>query len=184
MTFERSGWGVRTATKAVNAELVTLYWQLGAYISRKIASAEWGDSVVDSEYAGHPGRVYQPTPAAWSNGFTPGAAQYALLPNETGGAVDDIIVYRRPEGEDGYLVVVNASNREKDLEHLRRHAPAFGVTLRDRSDEFALLALQGPKAEAILSRIAEGPLAGLGYYRFVETAGLLAERRETEPLVQ
>ena len=96
-----------------------------------------------------------------------GQAQYSTLLNETGGILDDLLVYRF---EKHFLLVVNASNREKDLEQLRRHAPAFGVTLRDRSDELALLALQGPKAEAILSRIAEGPLAGLGYYRFVETA--------------
>ncbi len=92
-----------------------------------------------------------------------GQAQYSTLPNERGTLLDDLIVYRFP---DHYLLVVNASNREKDLEWISRFAPEFGVELRDRSEEIALLALQGPKAEGILSRIADAELGSLGYYRF------------------
>jgi len=76
----------------------------------------------------------------------PNHAQYNLLCQRDGGIVDDLVVYRR---DDGWWVVVNAANREKDAAWLRQHAPA-GVELADRSDEFGLLALQGPGAEALL----------------------------------
>ena len=65
----------------------------------------------------------------------------------SGCPVDDIIVYRR--GAERYLVVVNAANIAKDWEWLQSQQPT-GCTLEDQSDAFALLALQGPKAEAIL----------------------------------
>ncbi len=73
----------------------------------------------------------------------PGQAQYELLTNEEGGIVDDLIVYRR--GDDEYLVIVNAANREGDVSWLRDHLPK-GVDLRDVSDERALIAVQGPGA--------------------------------------
>lgn len=78
----------------------------------------------------------------------PGRAQYSLLPNEGGGVVDDIYVYRL--GEEEFMVVVNASNVEKDLAHLRGHLPSEGVELRDESSNFALLAVQGPQAATLL----------------------------------
>jgi aminomethyltransferase len=73
----------------------------------------------------------------------PGQAQYELLTNEQGGIVDDLIVYRR--GDDDYLVIVNAANRETDVSWLTDRLPA-GVNLRDVSDERALIAVQGPEA--------------------------------------
>ncbi len=72
-----------------------------------------------------------------------GEAQYTLLTNEAGGIVDDLIVYRT--GPCRYLLVVNASNRETDVEWLLEHE-LRGSDVRDRSDEFALLAVQGPRA--------------------------------------
>ena len=94
-----------------------------------------------------------------------GQAQYSTLLNEQGTPIDDLLVYRLP---DRYLLVVNASNRERDLAHLRAHAGAFEVELADRSDDLALLALQGPRAAEILSRLSAAPLDDLGYYRFTE----------------
>jgi aminomethyltransferase len=75
-----------------------------------------------------------------------GQAQYNLMCNEAGGIVDDLVVYR---SEEGFLAVVNASNREKDLEWMRSHAPA-DVTIDDRTFELALVAFQGPMAERLL----------------------------------
>ena len=73
----------------------------------------------------------------------PGQAQYTLLTNEQGGIVDDLIVYERePER---FLLIVNASNREPDFEWLRDRE-GLGVEVRDASDDYALLAVQGPKA--------------------------------------
>jgi aminomethyltransferase len=96
--------------------------------------------------------------------LAPGAAQYALLPNETGGAVDDIIVYRRPEGTDGYLVVVNAANHERDVawwQELRQRRDDLDVTVRDVSDETGMIAIQGPKAEVITAMVTDADLAAI-----------------------
>jgi len=99
----------------------------------------------------------------------PGQAQYNLMCNEEGGIVDDLVVYR---SEEGFLAVVNASNREKDLEWMRSHAPA-GVEVEDRTFELALVAFQGPQAEQL---IPAGGLADLPYFGFRqgEVAGVSA----------
>jgi aminomethyltransferase len=75
--------------------------------------------------------------------LTPGGAQYTLLTNDEGGVVDDLIAYRLDEHR--YLLVVNASNRETDFEWLREHE-LRGSDVRDVSDDYALLAVQGPRA--------------------------------------
>jgi aminomethyltransferase len=94
-----------------------------------------------------------------------GQAQYSALPLPNGAPADDIILYRRGEGR--YLMVVNAANREKDWKWLQGQE-AEEATLRDRSDDFALLALQGPRAAAILQRLTPLDLAKVAFYRFAE----------------
>ena len=76
--------------------------------------------------------------------LVPGKAQYNYLPNATGGVVDDLIVYQLDE--ERYLLVVNASNIEKDWNWISKQNEAFGATIRNASEEYALLAIQGPKA--------------------------------------
>lgn len=96
--------------------------------------------------------------------LAPGAAQYALLPNETGGAVDDIIVYRRPDGEEGYLVVVNAANHQRDVawwQELRQRRTDLNVTVNDVSYETGMVAIQGPKAEAIAAKVTDEDLGAI-----------------------
>ena len=95
--------------------------------------------------------------------LAPGRAHYSGLLTESGTYVDDVLVYRLAEQE--LLVVVNASNREKDLAWMRRHAPA-DVELDDVSDRYALLALQGPKAVEILAPLTDVALDGIRYYGF------------------
>jgi len=93
----------------------------------------------------------------------PGQAQYSLLPNEQGGVVDDIIVYRRPSGV-GYMVVVNAANRDKDVAWLNRHRAMrsdLAVDLKDISDETGMIAIQGPLAEQITQQLAGGDLSAI-----------------------
>ncbi len=81
-----------------------------------------------------------------------GEAQYTMVPNPAGGALDDAYLYRFLSGE--FLLVVNASNRTKDWEHFRAQAERFpGVELSDRTAELAMLSVQGPSARAILTRI-------------------------------
>jgi aminomethyltransferase len=85
-------------------------------------------------------------------------AHYTFITNETGGAVDDAYLYRFVEDE--YVLVVNAANREKDWNHFQSLLKAFdGVELFDRSEEIAMLSLQGPMSREILEQIIEsGPM--------------------------
>ena len=94
-----------------------------------------------------------------------GQAQYSSLPMDNGAPVDDVIVMRR--AADRYLMVVNASNIEKDFKWLQARRPRQ-CELANRSDDYALLALQGPRAESILRPLTAIDLAGLKYYHFAE----------------
>jgi aminomethyltransferase len=94
-----------------------------------------------------------------------GQAGYSAVCYENGGTVDDVLVYRRA-GD--FLMVVNASNREKDLEHFQQHTQDLDVEITDETDDWALLALQGPRAVELLQALAATDLSGIRYYRFVE----------------
>ncbi|HBT09068.1 MAG TPA: glycine cleavage system aminomethyltransferase GcvT, partial [Leeuwenhoekiella sp.] len=92
-----------------------------------------------------------------------GGAQYNCLPNNEGGIVDDLIVYRIRENE--YLLVVNASNIEKDWEWISSHNE-FGVELKNISDDFSLLAIQGPKAIEAMQSLTKTDLSAIKFYNF------------------
>ncbi len=94
-----------------------------------------------------------------------GQAGYSAVCYEDGGTVDDVLVYRRPED---FLVVVNAANRGKDLDHFLENTADLDVEVADESDEWALLALQGPEAAKLLQNLTDADLSGLKYYRVVE----------------
>jgi aminomethyltransferase len=79
-----------------------------------------------------------------------GGAQYSCLCNEQGGVIDDLFVYRL--GGDRYLIVTNAANHETDLAWLGRWSHDMDVSVRDVADRYAMLAVQGPHARAVLSR--------------------------------
>ena len=96
--------------------------------------------------------------------LTAGKAQYSCLPNETGGIVDDLIVYCM-EPDNLYLLVVNASNIEKDWNWISGFNTK-GVDMENISDKTALLAIQGPKACDILQELTDVDLAGMKYYTF------------------
>ena len=85
-----------------------------------------------------------------------GSGEYSLLPNDEGGCVDDIIVYRIHSTE--YRMVVNASNHEKDVEWLKAHN-SEGVEIADYTDETAMIAVQGPAAVGILAALSDAPEA-------------------------
>ena len=95
-----------------------------------------------------------------------GQAQYSTLLRDDGTMLDDLLVYRFA---DRWMLVVNASNRERDHAWMAHFATEFDVELRDLTEEIALLALQGPRAEAILGPLAEDELSSIGYYRFAES---------------
>jgi len=92
-----------------------------------------------------------------------GRAQYSCLPNNDGGIVDDLIVYRMKE--DQYLLVVNASNIDKDWNWISSHND-LGVDMRNLSDDYSLLAIQGPKAVEAMQSLTNVDLAAIKYYHF------------------
>jgi aminomethyltransferase len=93
-----------------------------------------------------------------------GGIRYSLLCREDGHALDDLLIYRE---ESGVYLVVNASNTERDLAWIRSHAGGLAARYATRPAATAMLALQGPRSQAILQRIARDiDLASLGYYRF------------------
>lgn len=93
-----------------------------------------------------------------------GQAQYSTILNERGTVVDDCLVYR---SADNIMLVVNASNKDRDLAHVSRYLAGFDCAIEDVSERIALLALQGPKAEAILQPFTDEALSRIGYYHFV-----------------
>jgi aminomethyltransferase len=94
-----------------------------------------------------------------------GQAQYSALPMPSGAPVDDVIVYRR--AADRYLLVVNAGNIEKDFHWLQEQGPQ-DLELKNRSDAYALIALQGPRAQEILQPLTTLDLGALKYYHFAD----------------
>ena len=93
-----------------------------------------------------------------------GKVQYSCLPNATGGIVDDLLVYR--VNEEMYLLVVNASNIDKDWNHLSELNKEFGASMVNKSDDTSLLAVQGPKATAALQSLTDMTLSDMEYYTF------------------
>ncbi|HCF58577.1 MAG TPA: glycine cleavage system aminomethyltransferase GcvT [Myxococcales bacterium] len=93
-----------------------------------------------------------------------GQALYAGLLNDKGGFVDDVLCYRYNEQK--FLLVVNAANAAKDVAWIKAHS--FGAQIDDRSDEYAQIAVQGPKSRELVQRLTKVDLSPLGYYRFTE----------------
>ncbi|SDM26116.1 glycine cleavage system aminomethyltransferase GcvT [Chryseobacterium taihuense] len=98
-----------------------------------------------------------------------GKAQYSCLPNENGGIVDDLIVYKMDDEK--YFVVVNASNIDKDWDHISKYN-TFDAVMTNASDDMSLLAVQGPKATEILQKLTKTNLSEIPYYNF--TVGSVA----------
>lgn len=95
--------------------------------------------------------------------LTDGKAQYSCLPNDKGGIVDDLIVYRF--NEEKYLLVVNASNIDKDWNWINSHN-TMDAAIRNLSDEYSLLAIQGPKAAEAMQSLTEVDLKEISFYSF------------------
>ncbi|WP_405266897.1 glycine cleavage system aminomethyltransferase GcvT [Cellulophaga sp. Ld12] len=93
-----------------------------------------------------------------------GKAQYSCLPNETGGIVDDLIIYQIKEEQ--YLLVVNASNIEKDWKHISKYNKDISADMRNLSDDYSLLAIQGPKAVEAMQSLTDVDLATIKFYTF------------------
>src|SRR2546426_5789527 len=108
-----------------------------------------------------------------------GQALYTPMCTPEGGIIDDLLVYRL--GDDRFMLVLNAANTAEDLAWIRGHAGG-DVHITDRTSEIALLALQGPRAPAILERLTPGPVGAVRYYWVrdgVEVAGRRGPRSRT-----
>jgi aminomethyltransferase len=92
-----------------------------------------------------------------------GKAQYSCLPNNDGGIVDDLIVYKIKDNQ--YMLVVNASNIDKDWDWISKHND-LGVTMTNKSEDYSLLAIQGPKAAEAMQSLTDIDLANMAYYTF------------------
>lgn len=101
--------------------------------------------------------------------LTDGRVQYSCMPNDKGGIVDDLLVYRWSETE--FYLVVNASNIEKDWNWIKQHN-TFGVEMENISDNLSLLAVQGPNAVKVLQKLTDIDLSSIPYYHY--TAGKMA----------
>lgn len=95
--------------------------------------------------------------------LTKGRAQYSCMPNGKGGIVDDLIIYCLEEEK--YLLVVNASNIEKDWNWIDAHN-SMGAEMRNLSDDYSLLAIQGPKAVEAMQSLSSIDLSAIKYYHF------------------
>lgn len=96
----------------------------------------------------------------------PGQVLYSMMCYENGGIVDDLLVYRK--ADTSFLLVINAGNIEKDDAWIRDQASKFDVYARNRSDEYAQLAIQGPRAQAVLQMLTETDLNTIGFFEFKE----------------
>lgn len=93
-----------------------------------------------------------------------GKAQYSCLPNENGGIVDDLIVYKLKDEQ--YLLVVNASNIDKDWNHISKYNETIKAEMRNISEGYSLLAIQGPKAIEAMQSVTSVDLAAIKFYTF------------------
>lgn len=113
----------------------------------------------------HALELIQKTTTNDASKLTDGKVQYSCFPNGKGGIVDDLLVYRIKE--DQYMLVVNASNIEKDWNWLKQN-DSWGVEMENISAKTALLAVQGPKATDVLQKLTDFPLESLSYYTFTK----------------
>jgi aminomethyltransferase len=96
----------------------------------------------------------------------PGRIQYAMLCNDAGGIIDDVLVYGMPDG--GYLFVVNAGNQDGDFNWIQSHSPQGGDPVLNVGRDWALVGVQGPRAVGLVQRLTESELGGVKYYSFIE----------------
>ena len=148
-------------------------WALPVYYSGILQEHEWTRRSCCVFDVSHLGEIRVKGKAAFSflqhrltndlQKLPDGRMQYHLLCDESGGVIDDVLVYR--ESADDFYLVVNASNIAADFEALSECAPS-GLEIRDQSDQTGCVAVQGPKAETILTKIFGFNLKNMEYYAF------------------
>lgn len=152
-----AGYNMPVSYEGVNAEHETVRKDVGVF-----DVSHMGEFLIEGPKAL---TLVQKVTSNDASKLTVGKAQYSYLPNETGGIVDDLIVYRIKD--ETYLLVVNASNIEKDWMHISKYNENIGADMRNISDGFSLLAIQGPKAITAMQSLTSVDLAEIKFYNFV-----------------
>jgi aminomethyltransferase len=151
-----AGYNMPVQYEGVNAEHETVRNAVGVFdVSHMGEFLIEGDKALD---------LVQKVTSNDASKLTIGKAQYSCLPNDTGGIVDDLIVYKVKDNM--YLLVVNASNIEKDWNWIQSKNDV-GATMRNLSDDYSLLAIQGPKAVEAMQSLSSYDLSSIDFYNFV-----------------
>jgi aminomethyltransferase len=132
---------------------------MGRLEVRGKGAREWVQRVITNDY----------------DAMRPGDARYTLIANEDGGIIDDAVVYRL---EDVILIVVNASNREADIAWMESHKKGLDARLADRSDDLAMVSIQGPQSARILPAVIESIEADLGAMKYYSIAAARIQGRK------
>ncbi|SDL02748.1 aminomethyltransferase [Salinimicrobium catena] len=150
-----AGYNMPVSYEGVNAEHETVRKSVGVF-----DVSHMGEFLITGEHALE---LIQKISSNDASKLVDGKAQYSCMPNNNGGIVDDLIIYRF--NEEKYLLVVNASNIEKDWNWISQHN-TMNATMRDLSDEYSLLAIQGPKAAEAMQSLTDVDLSAIKFYTF------------------
>ena len=151
-----AGFNMPVSYEGVNAEHETVRNSVGVF-----DVSHMGEFLIEGENAL---ALVQKVTSNDASKLDIGDAQYSCMPNETGGIVDDLICYRLKE--ETYLLVVNASNIEKDWNWISKYNEEFDANIRDISEGYSLLAIQGPKAIEAMQSLTSEDLAAIDFYTF------------------
>lgn len=151
-----AGYNMPVQYEGVNAEHETVRNAVGVF-----DVSHMGEFLIEGEHALD---LIQKVSSNDASKLTIGKAQYSCLPNDNGGIVDDLIIYKVKENT--YLLVVNASNIEKDWNWIASKNDV-GATMRDLSEDYSLLAIQGPKAIEAMQSLSSHDLSAIKFYNFV-----------------
>lgn len=151
-----AGFNMPVQYEGVTAEHETVRQAVGVF-----DVSHMGEFLIEGEHALN---LIQNVSSNDASKLTIGKAQYSCIPNDDGGIVDDLIIYKIKE--ETYLLVVNASNIEKDWNWIQSKN-SFGAVMRNLSDDYSLLAIQGPKAIEAMQSLTSHNLAEIKFYNFV-----------------
>jgi len=151
-----AGYNMPVQYEGVNAEHETVRNAVGVF-----DVSHMGEFLIEGEHALD---LIQKVSSNDASKLTIGKAQYSCMPNEDGGIVDDLIIYKIKENT--YLLVVNASNIEKDWNWIQSKNDV-GANIRDLSENYSLLAIQGPKAIEAMQNITSHDLSAIKFYNFI-----------------
>ncbi len=151
-----AGYYMPVQYEGVNIEHETVRNDVGVF-----DVSHMGEFLIEGEHALE---LIQKVSSNDASKLTIGKAQYSCLPNDEGGIVDDLIIYKLKE--DQYLLVVNASNIEKDWNWIQSKNDV-GASMRDISENYSLLAIQGPNAVSKMQNLSSHDLSAIKFYNFV-----------------